>query len=386
MKIVLLAHNLSVGGGLTVGREVTSTLPSLLPDHQFLISCPAGVDYSDTECQPNVEVIRPPKHGLSARFAWERGSLRDGIDAFEPNWIFGLGNLAFQGFCGRQSVLLHDPHHVYPSDTFGQVSLMYRLKKWTLKQLFRRSLKKVESVYVQTNTIRNRFCHQYEFPRGKVHLLPPACSPRKRHQGQFQNLDDTLGVGSFKLLYISAPWGHKNHKVLVDTFKLHKKRMAGVCCFITVDPEMNSLGRAIVDRIEDEGLGGQIISLGHLNSAEVQAAYGDVDALIFPSLLETAGLPLIEAMEHGLPVLASDLDYAQELCGDAACFFDPCSPDSVADAIIRIRDDSTYRGELARRSAARFEQHVRTWDEVLEDVIRIEGLREAGGPCMGHQI
>lgn len=385
MKIVILAHNLSVGGGLTVGRGATSTLPRLLPDSQFLITCPVGADYSDAECQPNVEVIRPPKHGFRARLDWERGSLKGKIDAFEPTWIFGLGNLVFHGFRGRQSILLHDPHHVYPSGTFGRVTFKYRLKKLMLKQLFRRSLKKVDSVYVQTNTIRDRLCLQYEFPRGKIHLFPPACSPRERYQCHFSTPDKMLGVGSLKLLFISAPWGHKNHKILIDTFKLHKKRLAGVCCFITVDPEMNSLGREIVDRIEHEGLGGQIISLGHLNPAEVQGAYRDADALIFPSLLETAGLPLIEAMEHGLPVLASDLDFAQELCGDAACFFDPCSPDSVADAIVRIRDDSTYRGELARRSAARFEGHVRTWDEVLEDVIRIEGLREAAAPRMGDE-
>lgn len=102
MEIVIFAHKLYLGGGLRVGRGTASTLLRLPPEHQFLISCPAGVDYSDTECQENVEIIRPPKSSLRARFVWDRGSLTSKIDAFELNWIFGFENLVIQRFRGRQ--------------------------------------------------------------------------------------------------------------------------------------------------------------------------------------------------------------------------------------------------------------------------------------------
>ena len=126
-------------------------------------------------------------------------------------------------------------------------------------------------------------------------------------------------------------------------------------------------------------MGDQIVTLGHLNPSEVQAAYRSADALIFPSILETAGLPIIEAMEYGLPILASDLGFAHELCGDAAGFFDPYSAASVACAIMRFRDDMGYHEELSQRSSARLSEHVKDWDDVLEEVIRVEGLRSEGG-------
>ena len=376
MKIVLLAHNLSVGGGLTVGQRVTSILPRLLPECRFLTSCPPGADYTDAADLPNVEIVRPSGPGLPRRLLWERGVLRRSICSFKPDWVFALGNIAFSGWSGPQSVLLHDSHHVYPINTFGQVSHRYHFKKWILKQVFRRSLIHPEAVYTQTDTIRQRLHRQYHFPLEKIHLFPPAYMPRVNDQDSLPVPEAMADAsGELKLLYVSAPWGHKNHRMLIKTFEQHLDRLEGVRCFITVDPAMNALGRTIVDQIKTKGLGKKITTLGHLSPAEVQAAYRGADALIFPSILEAAGFPLIEAMEHGLPVLASNLDFAHELCGEGAGFFDPYCSNSVADAIVRLRDDRDYRTALARHSAERFEGHVRTWEDVLEEVIQIEGLR-----------
>lgn len=376
MNIVLLSHGLSVGGGLTVGKAVTDRLPKLLPGCQFLISVPASAKRIYTVGHDNVRVIHMPSTGLFSRWLWERNVLRREVASFEPDWILGLGNLSFPRGKVRQSILFHDAHHVYSGSSFGQVSRRYRFKKWVLKQLFRRSLARADSVYTQTTTIRQRLHDKYRFPLEKIHLFPPAYARKEEKkiamaapEGMAESTSD------LKLLYISAPWGHKNHQVLIDTFKRHRNRLGGVRCFITVDPRMTVLGRSILEEIDAEGLNEQIITLGHLSPTEVQASYRAADALIFPSILETAGLPLVEAMEYSLPVLASDLDFAHELCGEAAGFFDPHCPESVADSIVRLRDDLDFRTDLARRSAERFEGNVKTWEEALEEIIRIEELR-----------
>lgn len=379
MKIALLAHNLKVCGGYTVGRMITGHLPALLPDCRFMISVPARADYSVVAKQPNVELVPFEGRGLMARWFWERFVLVPKLRSFGPDWIWALGNLGIAGPQCPQSLLLHDPHLLYPSAQFGHVSLGYRLRKWSLGRLLRKQLSDTRRVYTQTDTVRRLFHQQYGYPLEKIELLPPGhsrCAANREKSPQPEAMSEVSA--RLKLLYVSAPWGHKNHRMLIETFKQYREQLQGVRCFITLDPAMNRLGRETLARIEAEGLGGQIVSLGHLDPAGVQAAYRCADALIFPSILETAGLPLIEAMEHGLPILASDFDYARELCGEAAGFFNPHSTESVANAIVRLCQDAAYRAELSRRSAERFQSHVNTWGEVLEEVIRIEGLRESG--------
>src|SRR5690606_26762025 len=73
--------------------------------------------------------------------------------------------------------------------------------------------------------------------------------------------------------------------------------------------------------------------VGRISRNEVEEWYSGSDALLFTSERETLGLPLIEAMQFGLPVIAPRLPYAVELLGDAGCYFDEGDPASVAQAI-----------------------------------------------------
>ena len=79
-----------------------------------------------------------------------------------------------------------------------------------------------------------------------------------------------------------------------------------------------------------------IINLGWLGETEMIKAYSEADALFFPSLFESYGLPLLEAMQIGLPILCSDLPYARWMCQDEAIYFDPLSKESVNQGIIEL--------------------------------------------------
>jgi glycosyltransferase involved in cell wall biosynthesis len=90
--------------------------------------------------------------------------------------------------------------------------------------------------------------------------------------------------------------------------------------------------------------------LGQINQPEVLSAiYQQAEALVFPSRYESFGLPCLEAMQLGCPVLASDLPVLRETCGDAAWFFSPDNPTSLAQAIQRLLLESNARTELIGR-------------------------------------
>ena len=93
-------------------------------------------------------------------------------------------------------------------------------------------------------------------------------------------------------------------------------------------------------------------SMGPVPRQELGELYRAATALVMPSLAETIGLPLVEAMSAGTPVMAADRPYAREVCGKHAMFFEPTDPDAFVAAAARMLTDRPLRdrlGESARR-------------------------------------
>ena len=95
--------------------------------------------------------------------------------------------------------------------------------------------------------------------------------------------------------------------------------------------------------------------MGWISREEVGAEYSAASALLFTSEAETLGLPLLEALDRGLPAVLPDLPYARELYGEAAVYFRDPTPDSVCEAILKLKDEIVKYRELAskRRQEAR---------------------------------
>jgi len=91
-------------------------------------------------------------------------------------------------------------------------------------------------------------------------------------------------------------------------------------------------------------------SFGGLTQDEMAACYDFADAVIFPSLLETAGLGLVEALARRRPLLASDRAFVHELCGDAAILFDPRSPEDIAAKVVAFARDPDRQASAHHRA------------------------------------
>jgi glycosyltransferase involved in cell wall biosynthesis len=119
----------------------------------------------------------------------------------------------------------------------------------------------------------------------------------------------------------------------------------------------------------------RIVHLDYLDRRVLAAVLRRAEALVFPSLLEGFGLPVVEAMAVGLPVITSRRSSLPEVAGDAAVYVDPDDPDSIAAAILALAGDVDRRSLLSaagRRRAARFR-----WDEAARATAGV--LRRAAG-------
>jgi glycosyltransferase involved in cell wall biosynthesis len=96
---------------------------------------------------------------------------------------------------------------------------------------------------------------------------------------------------------------------------------------------------------------------GPVDDATLHALYELADGVAYPSLYEGFGLPVLEAMAHGTPVLTSDRSSLPEVAGDAALLVDPLDPAAIAAGLVRLVGDAALRARLAaagRRRAAAF--------------------------------
>lgn len=145
---------------------------------------------------------------------------------------------------------------------------------------------------------------------------------------------DTLEKKDFFLLYVASGEPHKNHMQLIEAWCL----LATEGLFPTLALTLNNTHFAelcfwIESKVELHKL--CVKNLGSLPHSEVKELYRQVDALIYPSKFESFGLPLIEARQAGLPIIASELDYVRDVL-DPEQSFDPDSSISIARAIKRF--------------------------------------------------
>jgi glycosyltransferase involved in cell wall biosynthesis len=157
------------------------------------------------------------------------------------------------------------------------------------------------------------------------------------------------------LLYPANAWPHKNHARLFEAFTRIR----------TERPELRlTLTGAGHDRL---ALPPGVETRGHVGLDELVDLYRSAAALVFPSLYEGFGMPCVEAMACGCPVSASDVASIPEVCGDAAVYFDPLDPESIADGIRRALD-SPPSGGIEQAARYTWERCAREHDEVYEEL------------------
>jgi glycosyltransferase involved in cell wall biosynthesis len=164
---------------------------------------------------------------------------------------------------------------------------------------------------------------------------------------------DSLGLRAERFLLFPANfWAHKNHAALIEAIRLFRARQPGsdlrVVCTGTPNPLMHDLASSA-----ERAAPGVFVFPGFLAAAELVTLLKRCKALVFPSLFEGFGMPVLEAMSVGKPVLCSNSTSLPEVAGDAAYLFDPSNTDAIANAIEWLESRPAEVAALAARGPRR---------------------------------
>lgn len=187
---------------------------------------------------------------------------------------------------------------------------------------------------------------------------------------------DRLGLQVERfLLYPANFWPHKNHGMLLTAWGMYQARRPepGLKLVCTGAPGLQL--QALIEAVTRMGLEGTIIFPGYVPDEEFAGLLQSCQAIIFPSLYEGFGLPVLEAMAFGKPVTCSNVTSLPQVAGDAALYFDPRKPNEIAGAIERITSDAGLVADLIERGHRRLaalgdaQQMAREYLRVFQDAV-----------------
>ncbi|SHG27054.1 Glycosyltransferase involved in cell wall bisynthesis [Flavobacterium segetis] len=191
-----------------------------------------------------------------------------------------------------------------------------KLKRFILKKF----LKNSDYWFVQTDLIKKSFNIKFNVDKN-ITLVKPFYPPMGKS-------NDIFKKEAFVYLYVSIATAHKNHKRLIESFcEFYDKHDKGKLR-ITVGQEFVEVLKLVESKIK---LGYPIENLGYIERDELLKYYQTSEYFVFPSLTESFGLGLIEAIENGCKIIGADLPYTYAVC-KPSIVFDPYSVESIVSA------------------------------------------------------
>lgn len=370
MNVLINAVSAKLGGAATYIQNLAhSVAKQARPEEKFLFVVPPDRVEAVTVSDARVRVVASSAaHGSYVRRTWwDQISLRSLANQERPDVLFSSANFAMLSCPCPQVLLVRIPiyfakeylDHVLPtkSPVFRAET---RLRRWLVCQSVRAAdcvmtptAAMMEDLrrFVRLNGVRT-VVNPYGVPRARV-TLPPLEPPA-----------DPVGR-PLRLLWVSHYADHKNLlTLLLAVDQLRREGRAGFELLLTLDASADS-GQHTAMPTEERDLLRKLSSwvkpIGVQSYDATWKLYAETDIFVFPSLAESFGHPLVEAMACGLPIVASDIPVHREICGPAAAYFPVLSSAALAGVLRSLLRDPSARASLAAQGRMRVQKFL--WED-----------------------
>lgn len=361
-QIVISAVNLRKGGTLTILRQCLAFLSEWAPAHGYQVT--ALVHKSELADYPHIRYIELPWaiDGWGKRLWCEYVTMgRISRELGEIDLWFSLHDTTPRVQAKRQAVYCQTS---FPFLRWRWSDFRFD-KKIPLFAMFTRfayqfGIRRNRYLVVQQQWLREGFSQMFGLPQERFIVAPPQREPAIRIEAEHQ------GKHIPTFLFASTPDAHKNFELLAEATRLLELRV-GTRKFrtiFTVKGEENAYARWLYQRW------GSVDSLhfaGFMSPEALRALYAQTDCLVFPSRIETWGLPISEFLPYDRPMLLSDLPYAHETAAGArrVGFFDPYDVEALADLMEAVlRGDERQLTSVQPRAMA--SPSATSWAELFE--------------------
>jgi glycosyltransferase involved in cell wall biosynthesis len=274
--------------------------------------------------------------------------------------IYSMGNIAIPEKKIPQLLLFLNPNMIYPESPVWKIMhLKDVIYNRASLYLFQNRLKYVTLVFVQTETAKNRL--KKYFGLNNFVITPNALALKTN--SHFKPNNFSPNPENVYLFCLSHYYPHKNLEIFIPLGKKIKSANLPFKIIITLNANQHTRAKKLLNNIETEGLSDIIINIGALKMSEVHKWYNATQALILPTLLESYSDTYIDAMYYERPVFTSNLDFATEVCGEAAYYFNPMDADNMLEVIKNAFDNPHKMAEKVAIGKTKVNEDF-TWKHV----------------------
>ena len=337
MRLVISAVNFTEGGPLTVLREAVDAATTHFPDWEVIVAV-NRVGLIPTGRAREI-AFPETKSSWLRRLHLEWFGFRRLSRELKPDVWLSLHDITPRVEARRQYVYCHNPAPFCTVTVpLERLDRSFSLFRRFYGHLYRCFIHRNAAIIVQQQWLRDQFKKRFRV-RDVIVAHPTSAVDHVIRQ--------RTGALPHTFFYPAFPRVFKNIELLGECAARLEQNPAWLGkILITLDGSENAYARTMHKRY---GHLSSLVFLGLQDRPQMEELYSECDAVIFPSLLETWGLPISEAKARKIPVLAADLPYARETVGsyDAIRFFDPLNADSLAQLLMNLHLGAESLGEAS---------------------------------------
>lgn len=344
MKIGIDVHSIGSGkgGNETYYRALVQALQVIDTSSQYVLYS-SGND-AETFCvNPNFRTQPvPPNPYLRIPIALPLRGRRDHLDIYHAQFII-------PPFLKCKTVT------TIPDIAFEHVPEMFPSyqRLWS-RTLIRHSARTADHILTVSDYSKRDLIDTYKLPPERITVTPLAASteffPQNKDESR-ERISHKYHIRAPYLLYVGRLQGRKNLPTLVNAFT-HLRR-AGCEHQLVIAGGTDTLSESLMTAINRSGVASEIILPGYIAAEDLPDLYSAADVFIYPSLYEGFGLPVVEAMACGIPVITSRNSAMAEVAGQAATLIDPLDDIDVAQVISKLLSNAALRRRLSDAGLAR---------------------------------
>ena len=293
----------------------------------------------------------------------------------EPlNFIFQLKIDIFHGMADRMPwsyrarniVTIHDIGAAILEDNYASNHFKDMMKK-RYENILQK--KPANIVITVSEFTKKEIVKHYSYPEDKIrviyHGIRNIFTPKS--EDNISLTKDKYGINTDYFIYVGSINIRKNIKRVIEAFKILTEKNKTITLVLAGDLSYGH--EEILEKINKLNIGERVKIIGYLKNEELASLYSGAMALVFPSLYEGFGLPVIEAMACGTPVLTSNISSMPEIAGNAACLVNPEDVSDIAGNLINLAEDKNLRKALSEKGWERAKYF--SWEKAAKDTLKV---------------
>ncbi|MCL4353746.1 glycosyltransferase family 4 protein [Patescibacteria group bacterium] len=265
-------------------------------------------------------------------------------------------------------VTVHDliPYHYSTGKASTLPFPLYFLKRLGYKFVLNNAVRNSKKILVPLNAVKNDVAKTLNVSEDKISVTYEGCDDKLTVKLHGQTGPNYKVLDGKYFIYVGNAYPHKNLDRLLEAFSLVQKEFKDLRLVFVGRKDI--FYRALMAKARQYGLEDKIYHYSGVSDNDLTILYKNALALVFPSLMEGFGLPVLEAMAIRCPVVASDIPSLKELAGDSIIYFSPFDTEQIKRALVYV-----YKGNYESKrvdKAYEISKHF-SWRKMAEDTLKI---------------